>query len=85
MSSEGEGTKQIKGVDTNHKGRKPMSLGRTEVAGARSETILESKRPTGEPRHGIDPGKVHRSFNGPGGLHNMHPLVRAHKANERGQ
>jgi hypothetical protein len=53
--------KEIRGVDTNPKGREPRKMGRAEVAGSHSETIQESKYGDGQTRHGTDPINAHTS------------------------
>ena len=52
------GTRDIRGVDTNPKGREPMKLGRKEVAGSTTETILTSNYGDGQVRAGINPDNV---------------------------
>jgi len=55
-----DGTKQIKGVSTELKSRKPMPLGKSEVAGSRSETIHSHIHRTGGHQvDGVDPRNVH--------------------------
>jgi hypothetical protein len=51
--------KEIRGVDTNPKGRPTRQLGRMQGPGqAAPETVQESKYPCGLPRHGTDLAKV---------------------------
>jgi hypothetical protein len=54
-----DSVKQIRGVDTNPKGREPRHPGRAEVAGGHTQVIQESKYPDGQVRHGTNLANVH--------------------------
>jgi hypothetical protein len=56
-----KGTREIKGVDVNPRGRDPRRMGHAEIAGGHVETILSGKYADGQDRHGINPDNVHRT------------------------
>jgi hypothetical protein len=53
--------KEIRGVDTNPKGRDPRQLGRKDVAGSTTETIGPGKYPCGVQREGTPAGTEQRT------------------------
>jgi hypothetical protein len=74
-----DSTKDIRGADTNPRGNEPRRSGRSEVAGARTQTITESKYTDGQARHGINPANVNRG----GSARYNHSSSKAHRAAER--
>jgi hypothetical protein len=62
MNSDGDGTKQIKGVDTHPKGREPRQRDNNLLMpGMHSEMIQESHYADGQVRHGTNPDNIHRT------------------------
>jgi hypothetical protein len=83
MSSEGDGTKQIKPVSTDLKGRKPFGLAKSELAGSRSETVLSHVHRTGGHQvDGINPANVHTTARS---THYASKASAEHRARERSQ
>lgn len=80
-----DGHKQIKGTVIQQ--GKPPHQYETGVlpVGAHVERTQEHTRKDSRVVHGISAPNVGHNLTGPNRLHDAHPIVRAHKARERGE